>query len=246
MVMRFVRFVMRHRRWFVVPAVCLLALEAVVLVIAILAPGGFASMLGLRGCVSAGGHRVCDRYARLPKDAAGPTTTHVDPLYGRVVSSLTGRKTRVYCWSNADWAVRLAERRALWPDADPLGPWRAYTNVELLTVHLSPETCAQLSRVAEPVPLREAGSVDAVAWAVHTLAHEAAHARGILDEATAECYGLQTTADVAMQLGRSRKDADYLAAIYWKHWYVWLGGTWRSSECRPGGRLDLDRRSHWP
>lgn len=37
MVMRFVRFVMRHRRWFVVPAVCLLALEAVVLVIAIVA-----------------------------------------------------------------------------------------------------------------------------------------------------------------------------------------------------------------
>jgi hypothetical protein len=85
-----------------------------------------------------------------------------------------------------------------------------------------------------------------VAWAIHVLAHEAAHARGILDEATAECYGLQTTADAAMQLGRSRRDADYLAAVYWKHWYVWLGDSWRSSECRPGGRLDLHKRGQWP
>jgi hypothetical protein len=246
MVMRFVRFVMRHRRWFVVPAVCLLALEAVVLVIAIVAPGGFASMLGLRGCVSAGGHRVCDRYARLPTHAAGETRSHADPLYGRIVSTLAGHPTRVYCWSQADWATRLAELRALFPEADPLGPWRAYTRLEPLVVHLSPEICAQLARVTKPVPLEETGSVDALAWAVHTLAHEAQHARGILDEATAECYGLQTTADAAIQLGRSRKDAAYLAAVYWKHWYVWLGDRWRSSECRPGGRLDLDRSRHWP
>lgn len=237
---------MRHRRWFLVPAVGLLALEGVVLVVAIFTPGGFASMLGLRGCVSAGGHRVCDRYARLPTHPAGETRSHADPLYGRIVSTLAGRPTRVYCWSQADWTTRLAERRALFPEADPLGPWRAYTRLEPLVVHLSPETCAQLSRVAEPVPLRQAGSADAVAWAVHTLAHEAAHARGILNEATAECYGLQTTADVAMQLGRTRKDADYLAAVYWKHWYVWLGDDWRSSECRRGGLLDVRRRGQWP
>jgi hypothetical protein len=244
--MRFVRFVMRHKRWFVVPAVGLLALEAVVLVIAIAAPGGFASMLGLRCCVSAGGHRVCDRLVSLPKDAPGQTTSHADPLYGRVVSTLAGRPTRAYCWSEADWATHLAELRALFPEADPLGPWRAYTRLEPLVVHLSPEICAQLARVTRPVPLAETGSVDALAWAVHTLAHEAQHARGILDEATAECYGLQTTADAAIQLGRSRKDAAYLAAVYWKHWYVWLGDHWRSSECRRGGLLDLHRRGQWP
>jgi hypothetical protein len=237
---------MRHRRWFLVPSFGLLALEAVALVVATFAPGGFASMLGLRGCVSAGGHRVCDRYASLPTKAPGETTSHVDPLYGRVVSTLAGRKTLVFCWSQADWATRLAERRARWPDADPLGPWRAYTSLELPSVHLSPEVCAQLAHVTRADSLGRAGSVDAVAWAVHALAHEAAHARGILNEATAECYGLQTTADVAMQLGRSRKDADYLAAVYWKHWYVWLGDHWRSSECRRGGRLDVHRRGQWP
>jgi len=244
--MAFVRFVMRHRRWFVVPAVGLLAVEAVVLVLAIVTPGGFASMVGLRGCVSAGGRRVCDQYARLPAHAAGETRSHADPLYGRVVSTLAGRPTKVYCWSQADWATRLAERRALFPNADPLGPWRAYTRLDPLVVHLSPELCAQLVRVSRPVPLEETGPVDAVAWAVHVLAHEAQHARGILDEATAECYGLQATADVAMKLGRSRKDAAYLAAVYWKHWYVWLGDPWRSSECRRGGRLDLGRRGQWP
>jgi hypothetical protein len=244
--MALVRFVMRHRRWFVVPALGLLALEAVVLVIAIVAPGGFASMVGLRGCVSAGGHRVCDRYARLPTHAPGETRSHDDPLYERIVSTLAGRPTRVYCWSQADWATRLAERHAFWPDADPLGPWRAYTDPELAAVHLSPELCAQLARVTRPVSLGETGSVDTVAWAVHALAHESQHARGILDEATAECYGLQTTADVALKLGRSRKDAAYLAAVYWKHWYVWLRDSYRSSECRPGGRLDLHRGGQWP
>jgi hypothetical protein len=244
--MALVRFVMRHRRWFVVPAVGLLALEAVVLVIAIVAPGGFASMVGLRGCVSAGGHRVCDRYARLPTRVEGKTRSHDDPLYGQIVSDLVGRPTRVYCWSQRDWATRLAERRALFPDADPLGPWRAYTRLEPLVVHLSPELCAELARVTRPVPLQDAGSVDVLAWAIHALAHESQHARGILDEATAECYGLQTTADVAVKLGRSRKDAAYLAAVYWKHWYVWLRDSYRSSECRPGGRLDLHRGGRWP
>jgi hypothetical protein len=244
--MALVRFVMRHRRWFVVPAVVLLALEAAVLVVAIVAPGGLASMAGLRGCVSAGGHRVCDRYAHLPTHAPGETRSHDDPLYERIASELAGRPTRVYCWSRADWATRLAERHAFWPDADPLGPWRAYTNVQLSAVQLSPEICVQLARVTRPVPLSKTGSVDTVAWAVHVLAHESQHARGIWDEAMAECYGLQMTADVAMKLGRSRKEAAYLAAVYWKHWYVWLRDSYRSSECRPGGRLDLHRRDQWP
>jgi hypothetical protein len=239
--MAFLRFVMCHRRWLIVPAVGLLAVATVVLVLVTVTPGGFAGRVGLRGCVSAGGHRVCDQYARFPAHAPGETTSHADALYGRVASTLAGRPTRVYCWSQADWATRLAERRALFPNADPLGPWRAYTRLDPLVVHLSPELCAQLARVTGTVSLREAGSVDAAAWAIHVLAHESQHARGILDEATAECYGLQTTADAAVQLGMSRNDASYLAAVYWKHWYVWLGKAWRSSECRPGGRLDLHR-----
>jgi hypothetical protein len=244
--MAFVRFAMRHRRWFVIPAAGLLAVAAVVLILVTVTPGGFASMVGVRGCESAGGHRVCDQQARLPAHAAGEKRSHADALYGRVVSTLAGRRTHVYCWTKADWATRLAERRALFPDADPLGPWRAYTRMEPLTVHLSPELCAELARVAKPIPLQEVGSVDAAAWAIHVLAHESQHARGILDEATAECYGLQTTAEAAVHLGRSRNDASYLAAVYWKHWYVWLDDAWRSSECRPGGRLDLHSGGQWP
>src|SRR6266536_616705 len=108
--MAFVRFVMRRRRWLVAP------------------------LLGLRACVSAGGHRVCDRHVSLPKNVPGESTSHFDPVYGRVVSTLAGQPIKVYCWSQAGWATRLAERRALWPGADSLGPWRAYTELASLVV----------------------------------------------------------------------------------------------------------------
>ena len=36
-----------------------------------------------------------------------------------------------------------------------------------------------------------------LAWAIHTLAHESFHLRGISVESTTECYAMQTTAAVA-------------------------------------------------
>jgi hypothetical protein len=73
---------------------------------------------------------------------------------------------------------------------------------------------------------------------VKVLAHESQHLRGITDEATAECYGIQETAFTARDLGASRAEADAMAR------YVWLAlrympPAYVSDECRPGGKLDL-------
>jgi hypothetical protein len=164
-----------------------------------------------------------------------------------VASTLALRPTRVYCWSQADWSTRIAERAARWPHADPLGPWRAFTQWTPRSVHLSPEICAQLARiVAEGKPVWKARFVDALAWSVHALAHESVHAGGIRNEALAECYGLQATAEVATRLGRSRDEGRYLAAVYRKHWYVWAAHRYHSAECRDGGRLDVNKGHWWP
>jgi hypothetical protein len=129
-----------------------------------------------------------------------------------------------------------------------LGPWRAYTSRSLRTVNVSPEICAELAKlVRDRAPVWRSGSPDALAWSVQSLAHEAEHASGIVSEVLAECYGLQATPRAARLLGRTHEEGQYLAAVYWKHWYAWLGPSYSSNECRNGGALDLHPGSDvWP
>lgn len=200
-------------RWLVLLALSLLAIPLVlgIALVGAAAVVGGGPPAGRGACASVAGHPVCYEVGRVPSTVAGEVRSHADRLYGRVVSALAHRRTRVYCWSQADWRTRTAERAARWPEADPLGPWRAFTHWTPRSVHLSPEICTQLARVvAEHGPLRQARSVDALAWSVETLAHESVHAGGIANEAVAECYGLQMTAEVATRLGRSRDEGRYL------------------------------------
>ena len=241
--MSLVRFVIRHRRWFFVPSLIFIALQVLLIVLSF----GYETRAKAHDCVLVAEHRVCAQTGRLPKTASAETVSHSDPLYERVVSTLSGRSVSVYCWSQADWADRLAEREARWPDADPLGPWSAYTHLADLSLNLSPEVCAELARlVSEPDPVWDADKVDALAWSAHVLAHESVHVRGILDEGVAECDGLQTTAQVVVQLGRSKEEAAYLAAVYWKHLYRTLPDDYHPPECHDGGRLDLRTSTRWP
>jgi hypothetical protein len=58
---------------------------------------------------------------------------------------------------------------------------------------------------------------------------------------------MQTIARAAVLLGRPPAQARYLAALYAKHWYPWWPRTYRSPECRNGGRLDLHPSTNvWP
>jgi hypothetical protein len=92
-----------------------------------------------------------------------------------------------------------------------------------------------------------ATEVDALAWSVAALAHEAQHVAGRFDEATAECHGMQSIAQAASMLGYRERDARYLATVYWKRFSPWLSKSYRSSECQSGGRLDMrPRDDRWP
>ena len=85
------------------------------------------------------------------------------------------------------------------------------------------------------------------AVAVHVLAHEAIHLRGWTDEAVAECYGLQYTAQVARGLGASSQRAQALAEFYWRVVYPEMPDAYRTPDCADGARLDRHKNSLvWP
>jgi len=184
---------------------------------------------------------------RLPAGVGSSSPSRVDPRLGHIVSVLSGVGAEVRCWSPADWERQTSElaRRT---HRKPLGPWRAYASGYSRTVDLSPEVCAELRKLADDRGrITSPGSADALAWSLETLAHEAQHVSGLLNEAQAECYGMQSMRAAARLFGRTAAEGRYLTTVYWKHWYAWLGPPYRSSECRNGGRLDLHSSSDaWP
>jgi hypothetical protein len=73
--------------------------------------------------------------------------------------------------------------------------------------------------------------------ALMTLAHESMHLRGWLDEATAQCYGLQELAFTVEQLGGSLAEG-VAVARYMQALQQWLPEEYRSSGCAAGGSLE--------
>jgi hypothetical protein len=83
--------------------------------------------------------------------------------------------------------------------------------------------------------------------ALETLAHESWHLAGHVDEATTECYALQTIALVAERLGAPREQGERLARAAFVGLYPGMPPEYHSSECRDGGKLDLRPQSAvWP
>lgn len=76
-------------------------------------------------------------------------------------------------------------------------------------------------------------------WAAHVLAHESWHLAGQAAEDVAECDGLQTTAFVAAKLGASPARAQAIAEYVWTTLYPRTPESYRSDDCRNGGKLDL-------
>ena len=77
------------------------------------------------------------------------------------------------------------------------------------------------------------------AWAVNTLAHEAIHLRGILDEGITECYAVQHLAAAAQRLGATPAQAQNLALLHWETGVPQLPQRYRAKDCGDGAPLDL-------
>jgi hypothetical protein len=76
---------------------------------------------------------------------------------------------------------------------------------------------------------------------------QAMHVRGVGDEATAECYAMQSIPRTARLLGLSEDKGRYLADFFWEEWYPLLDSGHRSAECRNDGELDLNpEHDLWP
>jgi len=118
---------------------------------------------------------------------------------------------------------------------------------------VAPNLCRELLRIPRAIPTQEAeclrrwaglGCGDRVPWlalAAATLAHESFHLRGVQDEAAADCYAIQAVELVATALGMDELEAEGLGAFARANHRVGQAEQYASSECREGGRLDLDR-----
>jgi hypothetical protein len=172
--------------------------------------------------------------------------TEADVRLTEIVSRLAGRPAVARCWSSAGWKRRLAR----WHYArGPSSEWRAFTlPLETPAVELSPSICTVLHRVQHlRRPVWNEPTVVPTVWSVAALSHESVHASGILNEAKAECFGMQQIPLVGRALGRTAAEGRYLARLYWELWYRFNRPPYTSEECREGGKLDLHADSTvWP
>jgi hypothetical protein len=173
----------------------------------------------------------------------------LEVFLAEVGDEIADRSTLVECADADSWEDVQAEEKG---KADLLGYVRGGSRV----AHLAPSICYALHRAHflnwEPdlscisasreadVPLCPPRVSELIRAAI-TVAHEAQHVAGVLNEKRAECFGLQSTALVARRLGVPLTMADQVA------WYAWhfseAPKSYGSRECRNDGRLDLDRNT---
>jgi hypothetical protein len=164
-----------------------------------------------------------------------------------IAADVAGRGVLVRCETARTWAIR---------DTKSKGDLLGYVLAGGRTIHLAPSICYAFHRLRYLVPkpdlscLDRSRSADAplcsprvteIVRVAVTLAHESQHVAGIENEKRAECFGLQKASLVARRLGVPPSVSDQLA------WYGWhfseAPRSYRSRQCRDGGKLDRDRSS---
>ena len=170
---------------------------------------------------------------------------------GTVASSLAGRDVSIHCQSFWAELVDISGRSG--------SVFFDHTGAPGDEASLSRGTCKSLTRLADGDARDDLACVEAAAFlgacgrdadhlvhAVVTLAHESIHLRGEKDEAATQCYAVQLTARTAQLLGAVPAQA---AAIgrYALARQRYMPPSYQSSECRPGGALDLHPETRsWP
>ncbi len=139
---------------------------------------------------------------------------------------IAGHEARVHCDAEGE-AVGIVQH------ADGLA------EVGGTNAFLTPEICFRLHRVTEG----DEGPFSQTARAIAVLAHEAWHLRGESDEGVTNCYAFQSGVSLGERLGLSERTAARMMrqqladnATFARSASDYLV----PSECRDGGRLDLD------
>jgi hypothetical protein len=157
------------------------------------------------------------------------TRTEAVALFSEEASRVAGKPVRIRCDESGEYvgAVQHADGVAA------VGGDLAY---------LTPERCLDLYRLAFEDESR--GSQTGRALAV--LSHETWHLRGVRNEGTTECYGLQSGVELGRRLGLSEDTARQLMRQQLAENAGRSGATAEylvPPECRDGGSLDLDPAS---
>ena len=173
--------------------------------------------------------------------------TRIEPVFSEVASSLVEEDVEARCWARADWPRLMREMKSFSNGRTRAGTL-GFAGYGDRRVNPAPPVCEALVALRYDRARPPAGEAHlALALAVGTLTHEAQHARGVANEARAECYGMQLVRTAARALGAEGAYASSLAGVYWRVIYPAAPRPYRSPECRNRGRLDLEAKSSvWP
>jgi hypothetical protein len=162
---------------------------------------------------------------------------------------VTGSRTEYRTETRTETSTELRTRtKTVWKRKKVRGRWtRVRTRVAVRVPVVVQRTVEVL--VPYEVGLEEVCDdyeLKLMTW--ETFTHEAVHVRGIVDEAVAECFGMQLMAYFMFRMGTEAPLAIEAATDYATLLYERVNPTdYVSSECRPGGALDLQpERPEWP
>ncbi len=158
-------------------------------------------------------------------------TASLEHRLGAISSQIARRPVRVHCQAETGAVLDVtAELGTVQFDAE---------GHPADSTDLKHQVCGWLARLP-------GGTVANAATAVEVLAHESYHLAGFSDEATAECYALQTMPFVAEQFHATPKQIRTWVAYSFAR-YPTMPEEYVSPDCVPGGRLDLhSSESIWP
>ena len=182
----------------------------------------------------------------LPVLAGPRTVSHIDPRLTRISSGLAGRHIEVRCWSTSDWQRRAAEVESFTPaHVDVHSPWSGYMSRDHKRANFGPKVCARLAALlyehAGPASYDDAWWL---AWSLGLFSHVVGRSE---NKVAAECHAMQRIGSAGEAFGLAPPTVERLSRLFWTDIYPREAAKYRSPECQPGGRLDLDPADpSWP